>query len=138
MDDQRPAREPGGHAAGARSIAAHAQHHGGTQPQHDAQRLRHGQADLERRREARRQGLAAQAADGDPLDIDAGRRHHARFQPQARAHPHHFQPARAQGLGHRQGREHVPASTACHDQHASTHERFLGRAGRARPSAVSS
>jgi hypothetical protein len=128
MDHQRPARQPGRDPAGTRGITAHAEHHRGTHPQYDAQRLQHRQADLERRREARAEVLAAQSPDGDPFDRDARLRHDARLEAETRAHPDDLDLARAQRIRDGQRREHVPAGAARHDQHARAHrDPLIGR-----------
>ena len=71
---------------------------------------------MERRKQQRRDALAAQTADRNPLHFDVILRHQLRFQTAPSAQPNRLETALAQHPRHGQCGKHMAARTARHDQ----------------------
>ncbi|MCY1529321.1 hypothetical protein D9M68_644570 [compost metagenome] len=123
VDDQRYAGQARGQTAGAGDIAAHAEHADRLQLTHDAARLEQRLEQLEGRLEQGLQALAAQAAHLDQVQRQAGLGHQLVLDTSRRAQPMHHEAARLELAGAGQGREHVAAGAAGHDQHVAAHGR---------------
>ena len=123
VDDQGYAQQPGHQAARTGSESPHAQNGGGALAAQNDQGLPAGLQQSKRGQSERHTALAPQTLDAEPVDGNAGCRHQAGFDTIARAHPAQFAPLAAQGLGHGQGGEYMPAGSAGHDQDRAVHAR---------------
>src|SRR5262249_42860964 len=81
-----------------------------------AQRVERRAQDAQRRQQLRRESLAADAADSDRAQIDAGLGYQARLESAGAAEPDHRHVARAQGLRDGDAGEDVAARAAGKDQ----------------------
>ncbi len=121
VNDQRPAREPRGDAAGTRHEPAEADDDDRAMAAHRPQRLVQCAHESKRRGEQRAEPLAAQSADRDPFDGQPFGRHEPRLDALSRAVPDDAAAARAELARERERREDVPARAAGHDDHGARH-----------------
>jgi hypothetical protein len=131
VNDQRPAQQPRDQPARTGHEAAHAEQRIRPPTQYDTHRLPHGGQHHERHARHAPQTLAAQRANRDPFDVEAGRGHHARLQAVACAEPDDVHAEFAQAARHRECGKNVPAGTAGHDQQQA-HARSPGSRRRLR------
>ncbi len=128
MNDERPAREPGGQTARTRNEAAHAEHGGRTTTQDDEQRLDQRQPKLERRNDQRDEAFSTQPLDADPFDVDTGVRYDPGLQPAVRAEPDDILFMRFECSRNGECRVNVPARAARHYEYrAPAHRCFFLR-----------
>ncbi len=118
VNHQGPPHQPGGDAAGACDESTQAHHHHRLVLPDDAEGLNQRPHEPERRCQGSDDALAANAADGQPLDRDALLRHHARLEASLSSEPHHFVGLRTQQTSQGERREDVSARAAGHDQNS--------------------
>jgi hypothetical protein len=123
VDDERPARQPGGDPAGSADEAAEADDDQRLVAPHDPERLHQRHRQAKRGGEPGEHALAAKSRDRQPLEGNALGRNEARLEPALGAEPHDLEGPLAQQARQRQGRKHVTAGAARHDEDRAAHHR---------------